>query len=125
MKATSPIRLPIALAAVMGAAGVALAALAAHGGDPSRLGPASSMLLFHAPAVLAALALAERGTIHPIAGGIAIAGLLTGTVLFSGDLALRHFAGHALFPMAAPAGGTVLIVSWMALGVAALLPRRD
>jgi uncharacterized membrane protein YgdD (TMEM256/DUF423 family) len=44
--------------------------------------------------------------------------------LFSGDLTLRQFAGHGLFPMAAPAGGTLLIVSWLALALAAAWPRR-
>jgi len=30
-------------------------------------------------------------------------------------------AGHRLFPMAAPTGGVVLIASWLALGVAAVV----
>lgn len=124
MKAMWPMRLMVALAALMGAAGVALAALAAHGGDASRLAPASSMLLFHAPAILAALALAERRVTHPYVGGVAAGGFLIGAALFSGDLTLRHFAGHALFQIAAPAGGTLLIASWLALVFAALMPRR-
>ena len=44
--------------------------------------------------------------------------------LFAGDLTLRQYAGHGLFPMAAPTGGTLLIVSWLALAVAAAWPRR-
>jgi uncharacterized membrane protein YgdD (TMEM256/DUF423 family) len=40
--------------------------------------------------------------------------------LFAGDLALRAFVGHHLFPMAAPSGGVVLIVSWLTLAGAAL-----
>lgn len=118
------IRAFAALAALMGAAGVALAAMAAHGGDATRLGVASSMLLFHAPAILGALALVVQRTIHPLFGRIAIAGLLLGTALFAGDLTLRHFAGQALFPMAAPIGGTLLIASWLALGISAVLPQR-
>jgi uncharacterized membrane protein YgdD (TMEM256/DUF423 family) len=39
-------------------------------------------------------------------------------------LTLRHFAGHNLFPMAAPTGGTLLIASWLVLAVAAAWPRR-
>ena len=35
------------------------------------------------------------------------------TALFAGDLTLRQYAGHGLFPMAAPTGGTLLIVSWL------------
>jgi uncharacterized membrane protein YgdD (TMEM256/DUF423 family) len=34
---------------------------------------------------------------------------------------MRAFAGHRLFPMAAPTGGVVLIASWLALGVAAVV----
>jgi uncharacterized membrane protein YgdD (TMEM256/DUF423 family) len=37
---------------------------------------------------------------------------------------LRQYAGHALFPMAAPTGGTLLIASWVALAVSAAWPRR-
>ena len=54
-------RILIVLAAIMGADGVMLAAASAHGADASRLASASSMLLFHASAVLGAVALAERG----------------------------------------------------------------
>ena len=57
-------RILIVLAAIMGADGVMLAAASAHQADASRLASASSMLLFHATAVLAAVALAERGIIH-------------------------------------------------------------
>ena len=57
-------RILIVLAAVMGADGVILAAASAHGADASRLASASSMLLFHATAVLGAVALAERGIVH-------------------------------------------------------------
>ena len=56
-------RILVILAAVMGADGVILAAASAHQADASRLLPASSMLLFHALAVLAVVALAERGII--------------------------------------------------------------
>jgi uncharacterized membrane protein YgdD (TMEM256/DUF423 family) len=118
-------RVLIVVAGLFGAAGVALAAAAAHVPDAGRLGPASSMLLFHASAVLAATLLAERGLVHRIAGLAATFGLVVGTALFAGDLTLRQFAGHGLFPMAAPTGGTLLIASWLLLGLAgALAPRR-
>src|SRR6185295_12241763 len=54
-------RILIVLAAIMGADGVILAAASAHGAEASRLASASSMLLFHASAVLGAVALTERG----------------------------------------------------------------
>jgi uncharacterized membrane protein YgdD (TMEM256/DUF423 family) len=117
-------RVLIVLAGIMGADGVILAAASAHQADASRLGAASSMLLFHACAVLATVALAERALIH---GRIAIAaaiGFVIAAALFAGDLTLRQYAGHGLFPMAAPTGGTLLIASWLALAVAAAWPRR-
>jgi uncharacterized membrane protein YgdD (TMEM256/DUF423 family) len=113
-----------ALAGLMGASGVALAAMAAHLPDATRLGTASSMLLFHAAATLGAVALSERHILQPRIGLIAAVGFVAGSALFAGDLALRQFAGHSLFPMAAPTGGTVLIASWLVVTVAAAWPRR-
>ncbi len=117
-------RILIVLAAIMGADGVILAAASAHGADASRLASASSMLLFHASAVLGAVALIERGMIHARLGLLSAAGFVIAASLFAGDLTLRQYAGHGLFPMAAPTGGTLLIASWLALGVAAAWPRQ-
>ena len=118
-------RILIVLAAVMGADGVMLAAASAHGADASRLASASSMLLFHASAVLGAVALAERGD-HPrrTSASQPLSASSSRQSLFAGDLTLRHYAGHGLFPLAAPTGGTLLIASWLALAVAAAWPRR-
>jgi uncharacterized membrane protein YgdD (TMEM256/DUF423 family) len=117
-------RILIVLAAVMGADGIMLAAASAHQPDAMRLASASSMLLFHALAVLAAVALAERGVIHIRIGIAAAWGFVIAGALFAGDLTMRQYAGHGLFPMAAPTGGTLLIVSWIALAVAAAWPKR-
>jgi uncharacterized membrane protein YgdD (TMEM256/DUF423 family) len=118
-------RVLIVLAGVMGADGVILAASSAHQADASRLGAASSMLLFHACAVLATVALAERALIHARIGIAAAIGFVIAAALFAGDLTLRQYAGHGLFPMAAPTGGTLLIASWLALAVAAAWPKRS
>jgi uncharacterized membrane protein YgdD (TMEM256/DUF423 family) len=117
-------RVLIVLAGVMGADGVVLAAASAHQPDATRLAAASSMLLFHATAVLAVAALAERGIIHVRIGIAAAFGFVIAAALFATDLSLRQYAGHSLFPMAAPTGGTLMIVSWLALAVAAAWPRR-
>lgn len=117
-------RILVTCAGVMGAFGVMLAAASAHQPDASRLASASSMLLFHAAAVLGAIALVERGVVHLQIGLGATCGFVIATSLFAGDLALRQFVGHGLFPMAAPTGGTLLIVSWIALAVSAAWPRR-
>src|SRR5512140_1542869 len=105
------LRILIILAGVMGADGVILAA-------------ASSLLLFHSVAVLAAVALAERGIIHFRIGITAACGFVIAAALFATDLSLRQYAGHGLFPFAAPTGGTLLILSWLMLAVAAAWPRR-
>jgi uncharacterized membrane protein YgdD (TMEM256/DUF423 family) len=118
-------RILIGLAAILGADGVILAALSAHQDHATQLEAASSMLLFHAPAVLAVAALAERGLVHGRIGIAAAFGFVVAAALFAGDLTLRQFAGHRLFPFAAPTGGTLLILSWLLLLVAAAWPRRN
>ncbi|WP_398464890.1 DUF423 domain-containing protein [Tardiphaga sp.] len=124
MNRTSLFRILIICTGVMGADGVILAAASAHQPDASRLASASSMLLFHAAAVLGAVALIERGLAHLQIGLASAWGLVIGASLFAGDLTLRQYVGHGLFPMAAPTGGTLLIVSWIALAVSAAWPRR-
>ena len=118
------LRILVILAGIMGADGVVLAAASAHQPDAVRLASASSMLLFHATAVLAVAALIERSILHARIGLVAAFGFVIAAVLFAGDLTLRQYAGHSLFPMAAPTGGTLLIVSWLVLAVAAAWPRQ-
>ena len=117
-------RILVSLAAIMGADGVILAAASAHLADAARLGAASSMLLFHATAVLGALVLSDRGTVNARVGLFAAFGFVTGAGLFAGDLTLRQYAGHSLFPLAPPTGGTLLILSWLLLAIAAAWPRK-
>jgi uncharacterized membrane protein YgdD (TMEM256/DUF423 family) len=115
----------LVIAALMGAAGIMLAAVAAHAAPGAGLDAAASMLLFHAAAALGAAALAHQGLLRRPLGLAAIAAWVIGAILFSGDIALRAFAGHRLFPMAAPAGGIILIFGWLVLALAVLgAPRR-
>ena len=125
MTGSAILRILIILAAIMGADGVILAAASAHQADASRLAAASSMLLFHATAVLAVAALVERGVIHARIGIASAFGFVVAAALFATDLTLRQYAGHSLFPFAAPTGGTLLIVSWLLLAVAAAWPRNN
>jgi uncharacterized membrane protein YgdD (TMEM256/DUF423 family) len=124
MTGSRSFRILVILAGIMGADGIILAAASAHQPDATRLASASSMLLFHATAVLAVVALAERGIIHLRIGIAAAFGFFVAAALFAGDLTMRQYAGHSLFPMAAPTGGTLLIVSWLVLAVAAAWPRQ-
>lgn len=110
----------IALAGVMGAAGIVLAAAGAHVAPGTGLEGAAYVLLFHAAAVLGGAALVQQGLLwRPLALAL-LGGFVLGAALFSGDIALRAFAAHRLFPFAAPTGGVILIAAWLALVVAAL-----
>jgi len=111
----------IVLAGLMGAGGVMLLAAGAHAAPGAGLDGAGQMLLFHAAAVLAAATVLHQGLVFRPLGLAAAIGLVVGAALFSGDIAMRAFAGHRLFPMAAPSGGVILIASWLALGAAAVI----
>jgi len=124
MTQNGALRIAGILAGLMGAAGVALAAASAHQPDASRLASASSMLLFHASAVIGAALLTGHGIAQRPLGLTATFGFIAGAALFAGDLAMRQYAGHGLFTMAAPTGGTLLILSWLVLAAATAWPRR-
>jgi uncharacterized membrane protein YgdD (TMEM256/DUF423 family) len=111
----------VILAAFMGAGGVILAAASAHAVPNAGLDSAGHILSLHAAAVLAGAAVLNAGLVWRPLGAIALFGLVLGAILFSGDIALRAFAGHRLFPMAAPTGGTIMIASWLALAIAGIV----
>lgn len=104
-------------AALMGAAGVALGAVAAHVASASNLSVASSFLLFHAPAILALEAVEGRSRLRT-AGEVA---MFLGSILFSGALALDAFAALKINPSPAPFGGVLLIFGWLLIGAAFLV----
>ena len=106
---------------LMGASGVVLAAAASHGGDTQILGSASTMCLAHAP-VLLALYLA-RGAFRTATLAELILGL--GTIVFAADLVWRHYLGDRIFPMAAPLGGSLMILAWIAVALGALVRVRE
>lgn len=114
----------VVLAGLMGAAGIALAAAGTHGHPGSGLDSAGYILAIHAAAIVAGMAALRAGLIGRPAGVIVLVGFVAGASLFSGDVAARVLLGHRLFPMAAPTGGILLILSWLALSVAALLAWR-
>ena len=118
-------RIHILLASLMGAGGVTLWAMASHGGGSPTVITAAQFLLIHAAAVCALTACRKQGLVHDRAASLGISGLILGTMLFSGDLALRALQGIKLFTMAAPIGGSLLILGWLVVAVAALLPSRS
>jgi uncharacterized membrane protein YgdD (TMEM256/DUF423 family) len=78
------------------------------------------MLLFHAVALLGGAAALSQGLLWRPLAAVALAAWALGAILFSGDICLRALAGHRLFAMAAPTGGTILIAAWLALAAAAI-----
>jgi uncharacterized membrane protein YgdD (TMEM256/DUF423 family) len=107
-----------ALASLMGAAGVALAAAAAHGeGDGGLARTGALFLILHAAALLGLGALLPQMASERLRRALLVCsfGLGCAAILFSGDLAARALAGGRLFPFAAPIGGTAMILFWLAL----------
>lgn len=119
------VRLLVGCAGLMGAAGVGLAAIAAHAAQGSSLASAAYILLFHAAAVLAGASLIGRSGLASLPLKLALLGWVIGSALFASDITLRTFEGFPLFPMAAPTGGSTLILAWLALAAAALLGKRS
>jgi uncharacterized membrane protein YgdD (TMEM256/DUF423 family) len=111
----------LVLAGLMGAGGIVLAAAGAHAAPGAGLDSAAYMLLFHATAIIGATALIQNGMLPRIPALVVLAAWLVGAVLFSGDIALRAFVGHRLFPLAAPSGGIILILGWLGFAVAAAI----
>jgi uncharacterized membrane protein YgdD (TMEM256/DUF423 family) len=110
----------VVLAGLMGASGVILAAVSAHVAPGTGLDSAAYMLLFHATAILGGAATVHQGLLWRPIGAVVLAAWVLGAILFSGDISLRALAGHRLFPMAAPIGGTILIGAWLVLAAAAI-----
>jgi uncharacterized membrane protein YgdD (TMEM256/DUF423 family) len=110
----------IALAGLMGAAGIMLTAAGAHSKPGVGLDSAGYLLLIHAVAVLAGTVAARQGVILRPLGLVVLWGFVAGAGLFAADVAARAYLGGRLFPYAAPAGGSILILAWLVLIAAAL-----
>ncbi len=111
------------LAGLSGAAGVALSAVAAHKVDSPALATAAMILMIHASAVLALVALGLRS--QNSRRWIACASLMVfAALLFSGAVSFHALTGSHIFPMAAPFGGSTLIASWLLAAVLAVLEMR-
>lgn len=115
----------VALACLAGLLGVALSAAAAHIPGADSLKTAAQFLLFHAPAILALIAFGAAGLARTGLVRVAAGLLILGLILFCGDLAVRTWLQHALFPMAAPTGGFALMGGWLVGMLGALVPVRS
>jgi uncharacterized membrane protein YgdD (TMEM256/DUF423 family) len=105
------------VAALQGAAGVSLAAAAAHVDANPLLATASQFLMIHAAAGLALAARADQAVPPGRLFAVAALALQAGVTLFSSDMAARVYLGGKLFPYAAPIGGSLTILSWLALAL--------
>jgi uncharacterized membrane protein YgdD (TMEM256/DUF423 family) len=116
----------IALGALAGLTALAMAAFAAHGLgglDPAALAmvrSANDMQGWHALALLACGLWAPRGGRLADAAGAAFA---VGIVLFCGGVYAVGLGGIRL-GMVAPAGGILLMVGWLLLGISAVVTVR-
>ena len=113
-----------ALACLAGLLGVALSAAAAHIPGADSLKTAAQFLLFHAPAILALVGFGAAGLARAGLARVAAGLLVLGLILFCGDLAVRTWLQHPLFPMAAPIGGFALMGGWLIGILGALVPAR-
>ena len=111
-------RLLLVAAGLIGAIGVIAAAAASHT-ESRNLGSVASICLAHGPALLA-LGLAGRGRVL-LGGGLVLA---VGTALFAGDLGMREWLGHGLFPGAAPLAGGAMIVGWLGVALGGAIGLR-
>lgn len=112
------------VAALQGAAGVSLAAAAAHVDANPLLATASQFLMIHAAAGLALAARADGDNPPGRLFAVAALALQVGVTLFSSDLAARVYFGGKLFPYAAPIGGSLTILSWLAIAIWGAMQMR-
>lgn len=108
-------------AALEGAAGVILAAAAAHVDANPLLTTASHFLTMHAAAGLGLAALARTTPARVAMLAVATFALQAGVALFAADLASRVYLGAKLFSHAAPIGGGLTIFAWAAISAWGLL----
>lgn len=100
---------------LLGAAGVSLAAIAAHKVDSPGLATAAMMLVVHAAGVLAiaAFSMSSAAGMQAALWRAAGAVMALAVALFSGAVAYHAFTGMHVFPRAAPIGGSLTILSWL------------
>lgn len=110
----------IAVAGLLGAAGVALAATAAHVDGSEALRAAAELAMVHAVAGLAIIAIslhARRQWLWRTIVGI----MLIGAILFVGTVGLGVLAEFRPLPLLAPVGGSLTILAWVGLSIAGLI----
>lgn len=116
-----PDRLLLAIAGIFGLVGVGLAAAASHITGPGQIDVAANIMLFHAPALIGITLVARLNVAMECATRISGWLIAFGVALFAADLCRRGFYGEHLFPMAAPAGGVLVMLGWGVFALTALI----
>lgn len=117
-------RILLLLAGLLGAAGVAGAAVAAHVAGGSVLETAAYFLILHAAALAGLVTLALNLARGAVVLRIGASALALGAILFSGDLASRALLEARLLGGSAPFGGSLMIAGWLVVAGTALVARR-
>ncbi|MFG1400928.1 DUF423 domain-containing protein [Xanthobacter sediminis] len=117
-------RFLLLLAGLMGACGVAAAAVSAHVAGGSMLETAAYFLILHAAAVGGLVALALQVGRGGAALRIGASALVLGALLFCGDLSSRALLEAKLLGGSAPFGGSLMIAGWLVVAGSALVARR-
>jgi len=110
----------IAAAGILGAAGVSLAAAAAHVASGEAVRAAAELAMVHAAAAIGLLAFAHQST-RPARWRWIAAAMLLGAALFAATVALGALADFRPFPVLAPVGGTMTIIAWAAVAIAGII----
>lgn len=115
---SAPLAWPAVVGGIVGAAGVALSAAAAHVDASDFVRSAAAIALAHAPLlILLALPGTKRVVRLPVLPALMVT---VGVGLFCGDMIARSFFGFSLFKNAAPIGGSLLILAWLTVALLAL-----
>lgn len=120
-------RLLLAAASLLLAAAVGLAALGAHAVPDARHpgGIWWTAVFWHALTGIGLFAVgAAWGRFHWAWGTLGAALLVVGVALFSGTLYMQGLNGWGSGTFLAPTGGTLLILGWLALAMAAIRGPR-
>lgn len=121
-------RILLTIASLLMAAAVALAAVGAHalpvGSHPGDLW--WTAVFWHALSALGLFAVGAAWTrFHWAWGTLGAVLMVVGVMLFSGTLYVQGVNGMGQGTFLAPTGGTLLILAWLALAVAALRGSRS
>ncbi len=116
-------KIHLVCAGLMGLAGVALLASAAHMNGAANIQTAGQFLLFHAPVIMGVTVIRKLELMPMRWAAAFVSVLIFGVVIFAADLSLRSYHGIGLFPNAAPIGGSLTLLSWFGITVCALMRR--